>query len=193
MPRKSSNSRKPQNQPDHPSRDVKELFDSLRPHFPVTVQQICAIHYPRLQQADFEDFVEEIDLLLREDDYSRLRSFHGDSALETWLFSVAKHHIEKQLRRQRRMVSLDDLPPDSFVSEPDQETIASLNEIERIALDDQSKLTPGEKIVFKLWLKGWSDQQISEILEIKIASVQSEKSRMFRKIRQMTGRGKKRK
>lgn len=191
MPRKSSNSRKPQKQPDNPIRDVKELFDSLRPHIPVTVQQIRARHYPHLQPADLEDFVEEIDLLLRENDYARLRSFHGDSAPETWLFSVAWHHIEKQLRRQSRMVSLDGLLPEAFVTAPDQETKTLLEEIESIALGARSPLTPGEKGLFRLWRKGLSDQEISEVLGIKIASVQSEKSRMFRKIREVAGRDKK--
>ncbi len=166
---------------------MKELFDSLCPHIPVTVGQICAKYYPHLQPAEREDFVEEIDLLLREEEYALLRSFRGESAPETWLFSLARNHIEKQLRRQRRQVRLDDLPPDAFVSEPEQEGIVNLHEVVRIALGDHSTLTPREKTVFKLWLKGWSDREISEILEIKVASVQSIKSRMFKKIREIAG------
>jgi DNA-directed RNA polymerase specialized sigma24 family protein len=91
-----------------------------------------------------------IDMLLRENDYFRLRSFHGYSAFGTWLFSVVKHHIGKELRRQNRMVSLDMLPPSSLASESDQEQSAMLEELERIVLSCESELTAGEKRLFSL-------------------------------------------
>jgi RNA polymerase sigma factor (sigma-70 family) len=143
--------------------------------------------------AELEDFVEEIDLLLRENDYARLRSFRGDSDPKTWLFAVAKRHIGKQLQRQRRLMSLDDLPPDAFVSEPEQEGIVNLHEIERIALGEQRTLTPGEKRLFNFWREGLSDQEIAEILDRKIVTIRSKKSRMFKKIRERVGQSEKKK
>src|SRR4026209_1553645 len=119
MPRKSSNSRKAQRQLANDIRDAMALFESLRPQIRITVEQACAHHRHHPQQMELEDFVEEIDMLLRENDYFRLRSFHSDSALGTWLFSVVKHHIGKELRRQNRMVSLDRLSPRSLTSESD--------------------------------------------------------------------------
>jgi RNA polymerase sigma factor (sigma-70 family) len=187
MPRKSSNSRKPKKQPDKSIQDVKKLLDRLRPQIPVTVEQVRAIHYPRLQPADIEDFVEEIDLKLRENDYALLRFFRGDSASETWLFSVANHHIQNQLRKENRKESLDDLSLDSLISTPDQEKKVAVAEITRIALGADSNLTPREKEVFASFLSGWSDTEISEALNISKSIVWNRKSRAFSKIRERLG------
>ena len=187
MPRKRSSSRKSQDHPADSIRDVKELFDSLRPRIRTTVEQACASLDPHPQPANLDDFVEEIDLLLRENDYARLRSFRHDSAPETWLFTMAKRHIGKQLRRQRKLVGLDDLPPSSFTSEPDQEKKVILEEVVSIILDSQSHLTPGEKRLFILLREDKSDMEIAETLKIKKESVWRKKSIPFKKIRKIIG------
>jgi RNA polymerase sigma factor (sigma-70 family) len=187
MPRKSSNSRKPKKQPDNSIPDVKKLFDSLRPNIPVVVEQVCARLHPRPQPADREDFVEEIDIHLRENDFAHLRSFRGDADPKTWLFSVANHHIQNQLRKENRKVSLGDLSLDSLISVPDQEKKVAVEEIIRIAFDAGTKLTPRQKEVFALFLAGWSDTEISEALNIRKSIVWDRKSKAFSKIRERLG------
>jgi RNA polymerase sigma factor (sigma-70 family) len=182
MPRTSPESR---NQSETASRDRKNWFDSLRPRIPIVVEQVCAHIHPRPQPADREDFVGAIELRLQENDYALLDSFHGDSDLKTWLFAVARNHILDQLRKQRRMTRLDCLPPDAQVVRPDQEPRAILKETIWLALGTRSTLTLIEKRLLRLWLPGRSNAELAAILGIQVASVESKKSRMFRKIRDM--------
>jgi RNA polymerase sigma factor (sigma-70 family) len=179
---------KQRNQPETASRDWenrKELFNFLRPRIPLVVEQVCARINPR-QAADREDFVETIDLMLRENEYAILDSFQGQSDPTTWLFSIARNYILDQLRKQRRMTSLGDLSPDALVARPDQERSVFAGELVRMA---RSRLTPSEKRLFNLWLLGWSNTEMADALGIQVTSVENKKSRMFKKIRDMAGGG----
>jgi RNA polymerase sigma factor (sigma-70 family) len=184
MPRTSPESR---NQSETASRDRKNWFDSLRPRIPIVVEHVCAHIHPRPQPADREDFVGAIELRLQENDYALLDSFHGDCDPNTWLFAVVRNYILNQLRKQRRTTSLDDAPPDALVVQPDQEPHARAEEIARMAMGAQSKLSPGEKRFFGLWLTGLSNSELADGLGIQVTSVESKKSRMFKKIRDMAG------
>jgi RNA polymerase sigma-70 factor, ECF subfamily len=184
MPRTNPDSR---NQPETASRDRKNGFDSLHPRIPIVVEQVCA-HI--LQPADREDFVGAIELRLQENDYALLDSFHGDCDLNTRLFAVVRNYILIELRKQRRTTSLDDAPPDALVIQPTQEPQTLAEEIIRMTIGTQSKLSSSEKHLFRLWMTGLSNSELADDLGIQVTSVESKKSRTFRKIREMAGVGK---
>ncbi|MCI0339240.1 MAG: sigma-70 family RNA polymerase sigma factor [Acidobacteria bacterium] len=185
MSRKSSTSPASQTQSTYATIDIEKLFESLRPQISDIVCKACASLGHQPQKMELDDFVERIVVLLMDNNYCHLRSFRQDSSPQTWLFTVAKHDIGKQLRRQSKMVSLEDFLPDSFISPPDQEERLISEERERILFDVISRLTVGEKKLFELLWEGKGAIEVAKELEITKESVWTKKSSLIKKIREI--------
>jgi Sigma-70 region 2. len=70
---------------------------------------------------EFEGIVQQAILLLIDRDYYTLRSFRRLSSLQTWLFTIVRRYLVRQIRRQSREMSLEDLPRASLCAQPEQE------------------------------------------------------------------------
>jgi len=70
---------------------------------------------------EFEGIVQQIILLPIDRDYYILCPFKRLSSLQTWLFTVVRRLLARQIQRQGREMSLEDLPMASLSAQPEQE------------------------------------------------------------------------
>jgi RNA polymerase sigma factor (sigma-70 family) len=88
------------------------------------------------------------------DDYAALHSFDHRASLKTWLQKIANNLVNRYVQRQRRNLSLEELSPDIFVSEPAQEKQAISEEQEelreKMLKTALSKLTERQRMLFDL-------------------------------------------
>lgn len=168
--------------------DMEKLLEEALRHIPTVVHQVCTSldHYP--DQVELKRFAQQVRYMLWEDNYRRLRSFKHQSDLPTWLYKVVKRHIKDQLRKQIRMVSLKDLLPDFFVSQPNQEEKLLNEERERILFAAVRKLTPRKQKLFCLMYQGLKDPEIARRMKISVKSTYVEKSNVLSKLRQLVKR-----
>lgn len=165
--------------------DVENMFlQHIHPLIPKVVGQACANlgHYPG--QAELDDFVQDISELLLENDHRSLRSFSHRSKLETWLYTITRRRILRQLQEQSRMESLDS---STFIVQPDQEKRLLAKEIEVIFQAAFSKLTKREQKLLVLRLYERSRDEIAIEMGIKKESVSREINAVIKKLQRIIG------
>jgi RNA polymerase sigma factor (sigma-70 family) len=135
---------------------------------------------------EFEGIVQWVILLLIDRDYYTLRSFKRRSSLQTWLFTIVRRHLVRQIRRRRREMSLEDLPRAFLLAQPEQEkTLIAKEETKRLSVA-VNKLTYRERKLFHLLCKdGLSASEIAKEMGIKLESVYSARFALIVKVRRM--------
>jgi RNA polymerase sigma factor (sigma-70 family) len=123
--------------------------------------------------------------LLWENDYRALRSFKYEASPETWLFTIAKRHIGSWLRERDRIESLEDMPPDTFTVQPDQDEWLLAKERAEILQAAVRKLTEREQKLYGLLQQGRSVEEIAEGMKIKKRSVSVMKRALIKKLRRI--------
>jgi len=168
--------------------DVERLFlQEMVPAIPKVVGQVFAKLGRHPDPAEADRFAQRIRVLLWENDYRVLRSFKRQSAPETWLFTIAMRHIRRWLRGRDGIVSLDDMPSDSFTVQPDQEESLLEKERDEILLAARAKLTKREQEMFDLWWSGLSIEDIAEKMRIKRRSASVRKRTLIKKLQRIIG------
>lgn len=164
--------------------NVEQLIIELSPKVFKAVRRIY--RHPT-NHDEIEDLTQDVLAQLIEDDYSRLRSFAGRSKIETWLYTVVRHRVGQYLlgrRWEEENVVVDDLPPDALYYQATQEKTL-IDEGERRALQEIINGLPERKRrLMELAILGLKPEEIAEEMGIKINSVYSEKSALFRKVRE---------
>ena len=127
--------------------------------------------------------------------FYRIRSFHGDASLYTWLYRVAINGAKDhgKTRRRRPAFSLDDVPagPASIASRGDGPSVERLEDRElrttvRAAIE---KLPPKFRAVLVLReLEGLRYEQIAEILDISQGTVESRLHRARGRLQRLLAR-----
>lgn len=170
---------------DPKTKDLERLYEEMLPHIPTVVGQVCATlnYYPG--QMELEAIAQRLRFSLWENGYRRLGSFKGKSAPQTWLFKVAIRDIRRRLQKQSRMVSLEEMLPDSFVTQPDQESELLKQERWKILLAAIAQLTEGQQRLFYLMRDGLSDPEIARRLRIKVTSLRVKRSNLLSKLKEM--------
>jgi RNA polymerase sigma factor (sigma-70 family) len=166
--------------------DPERLLEEILSDIPLVVHRACHSlgHHPR--QMDFEGIVQQVTLLLIDRDYYTLRSFRRLSSLQTWLFTIVRRHLVRQIQRQSREMRLEDIPRASLSAQPEQEkTLIAKEEVKRL-LAAVNKLTGRERKLFQLLrMDGLSASDIAEEMGIKLKSVYSKRFALIVKIRRM--------
>jgi len=166
--------------------DLERLFENLLSDIPLVAHRACHSlgHHPR--RAEIEGVVQQVTLLLIDRDYYILRSFRHLSSLQTWLFTIVRRHLVRQIQRQSREMSLEDIPRASLSAQPEQEkTLIAKEEMKRL-LAAVNKLTDRERKLFQLLcMDGLSASDIAEEMGIKLKSVYSKRFALIVKIRRM--------
>jgi len=166
--------------------DPERLFDEILSDIPLVVHRACHSLGHRPRRMDFEGIVQGIILLLIDRDYYTLRSFKRLSSLQTWLFTIVRRHLVRQIRRQSREMSLEDLPMDSLSTQPVQEKALIAKEERRRLSAVINKLTDRERKLFQLLCRdGLSASEIAEEMGIKLNSVYSNRFALIVKVRRM--------
>lgn len=165
--------------------DIEQLFLDIIPLIPAVVRQSCQSlnHHP--DQMEFDGLVSRIVMLLMDDDFHALHSFDNRSDPQTWLFTIAKRLIMRRLKAQKRELSLEDLPPDSFITQPDQEEKLISEEKEKLLQVAIGKLTERERKLLSLTLQGLNAKEIAKEMGIKKESVYPERSAMMKKLQKI--------
>lgn len=175
--------------PDTAISEIEKLFLDIIPDIPPAVRQACQNlgHHP--DKMEFDGLVSRIVMVLMDKDFHTLRSFGNDSKPQTWLFTIAKRYILRLLQKQKRELPLEDLPPDSFTAQPDQEERLISEEREKLLQMALGKLTEHEQKLFYLITQGLKAKDIAKELKIKKDSVYPEKSELIKKLRNITNGG----
>ncbi len=169
--------------------EIEQLFLDIVPQIPIAVRQACQSlnHHPN--KMEFDGFVSRIMMLLLDNDFHTLRSFDNRSEPQTWLFTIAKRLILRRLKEQKRELPLDDLPPDSFATQPDQEEKLISEEREKLLMAAVGELTEHEQKLFYLITQGLKSEEIAKELRIKKESVYRERSALIEKLQNTVNPG----
>lgn len=165
--------------------EIEKLFEDIIPDIPPAVRQACRSlnHHPG--EMEFDGLCQRMALLLMDNDFHTLRLFGNRSEPQTWLFTIAKRYILRLLQKQKREVHLEDLPPDSFTTHPDQEERLISEEREKLLQAAVGKLTEHERKLFYLIAQGLKAEEIAKELRINNKSVYKEKNRLIKKLRRL--------
>lgn len=177
------------NLPEPAIREIEKLFLDIIPDIHSAVRQACQSlgHHP--DKVEFDGLVSRIMMVLMDNDFHTLRSFGNDSKPQTWLFTIAKRHILHLLDKRKREMPLDDLPPDSFTTQPDQEKKLIEEEQGKLLLTAVGKLTEHEQKLFVLIMRGLKAGEIAKELKIKKESVYREKNDLMKKLQSIINLG----
>ena len=166
--------------------DLERLFEDLLSDIPLVAHRACHSlgHHP--SRAEIEGIVQQVTLLLIDRDYYILRSFRRLSSLQTWLFTIVRRHLVRQIQRQCREMSLEDIPKASLSAQPEQEkTLIAKEEMRRLSAVI-NKLTDRERKLFQLFCRDeLSASEIAEEMGIKLESVYSNRFALIMKVRRM--------
>lgn len=175
------------------NKDLERLYEDMLPHIPTVVGQVCASLRYSPGEIELEAMAQRLRFSLWEKGYRRLHSFKPVSPSQPWLFKVAIRDIRRWLQKQSRMVSLEDMLPDSFTTQPDQESELLKKERWKILLAAVARLPEGQQRLFYLMLDGLSDPEMARKLRMEVKSLRVKRSRLLRKLEEMvnedTGRG----
>ena len=158
------------------------LLAVLLPDIRVAVSKAC-YHYS-CDPSEIGDVCHQMIILLMEDDYRRLRSFHLESSIKTWLTAVALHYVSNYVGRQKKAICLDDISREAFVCAPAQEA-ELISEEMRCGLNVAvTQLTTRERELFELLCRDdLSSAEVARKMGIKVESVHRRKYKLIKKLR----------
>ena len=141
-----------------------------------------------VDEDEVSDICQQIMLLLIEDHHRRLRLFDSrKSCLQTWLNSVVRHHISNYIRRQRKTLSLDELPPGSVTCPPTQEDFIILKDRNRRLEANLGKLSKrDQRIIQLIYIEGLSAMEVASEMRIKVGLVYWLKHRIIKRLRDLS-------
>ncbi len=170
-----------------PRKDLmpEELFAQALPLLNGTVRLACrrCHHHPTLE--DVERLSQRLVVLLMENDYHVLRSYKQRAEFQTWLQTVANHHVNDFLRRERRKVCLYDMPPDFFTAQPLQENEIWENEKVKLLGKVVKRLTKQEQQLFASLLAEMTIVEIVHEKDVQVESGYQAKSRLIKKLQRL--------
>lgn len=164
------------------------LFHQAMPLLDGVARAACirCQHYPANE--DIKRFSQRLIVLLLEDDCRRLRSFEQRSSFHTWLQTLATHYVSRFLQRERRQISLSELPTDSSPHDPIQDE--EIWEMEKVKLLDKvtKRLTKRERQLLALLRQdGLTSAEIAQKMGIKTESVYRAKNELITKLQRLLG------
>ncbi|MFN7118159.1 MAG: RNA polymerase sigma factor [Saprospiraceae bacterium] len=156
----------------------QQAFSRLVEQFQQQVLNTCLGFVPRLQDA--EDLTQEVFLEV----FRSIGNFRAEAKLSTWIYRVTVRKCLEYIRYQNRqkrwafmknLVGLDTPEAQSLASGMDHPGIALENqERSAILFLKMEELVDNQRTAFVLHkVEGLSHQEISEILQVSIASVES--------------------
>jgi RNA polymerase sigma-70 factor (ECF subfamily) len=122
--------------------------------------------------------------------FYRIRSFHGDAGLYTWLYRIAvnaaKDHVKR--RGRRPAAALDDLPPALAIPSRDEPAIERLEDREtrlKVRAAIQSLPARFRAVLVLREIEGLRYEEIARVLDLSQGTVES---RLFRARRRLRAR-----
>lgn len=168
-----------------PDDEMQKLLLEMWLLIPAAVRKACHSldHHP--DQVELDGLSSQIVELLIDNDFHTLRSFDNCSKQQTWLYTIARRHILHLLQEQKRKSSLEDLPPDSLIFQPNQEENLLLKEQRELLLAAAGKLTEHEWDLLSLMMQELKPGEIARVLGINRGSVDNEETALKKKLRRI--------
>ena len=169
--------------------EPERLLTEMHALIPDVVRQACHKLSYHPGAAELNGIKQDLFVTLINKDYHTLRSFRGNAEPRTWLFKIAVRQILERLKKEKKKVSLDDLPPDSLVVQASQEE--ELSGKEAVALLDEvaADLTPHQRELFGLVRSEATNKEIAQQLGITVASAAVERSRLMGVVARISSEG----
>lgn len=179
----------PKSDSQEPSNDeMRELLVTMFPDIRVAVGNACRnLHLPH--EDDVNRFTNRIVEKLMEKDYHLLRRFKIGSPSQPWLYQIARRNILHWLKEEKRKVSFEDAPPDSFVSPPDQEQALLRKENAARLQAALARLTKRQRLLFRLICQGLSAEKIAKKTGIKKESVGPMRDVLIKRLQKLLEEG----
>ncbi|MGJ5642396.1 RNA polymerase sigma factor [Formosa sp. S-31] len=157
--------------------EFKDIFDRLFPHLYLLGSRILK------SEEKAKDVAQEAFVKLWEKD---TEEFKSEKALQAYLYVLVKNACISQLRKEKNVLNttLDEglsVGQQSFLNEILREETYTL------LYDAIQELSPQAEQVVQLALKGMSNQEIADHLQISINSVKTVKKRAYAKLRDLLG------
>lgn len=164
------------------------LLVTMLPDIRVAVSNASrSLHLPH--EADSSRFTQRIVVMLMGNDYHLLRTFKIGSPPQPWLYKIARRNILHWLKDERRQVPIEDAPPDSLVSPPDQEQALLRKENAAQLEAALARLTRRQRLLFRLICQGLSAEKIAKETGIKKESVGPMRDVLIKKLQKLFGEG----
>ena len=160
------------------------LLLEARSLLPAEVRSALRQHNRTILPEDVEDLSELISFLLLDDDYRRLKTYDPAKAkLRTWLRKIVRHEVSHFLQKRPPAEPIEDLA-ETQVSVTATQEEELLTKEERTLLDEAiTQLTPHDQRIARLKLKGATDEEVAQIMNIKPRSAQQEWSKIGIKLK----------
>lgn len=114
--------------------------------------------------------------------YDKLSSYHGKSALFTWMYPIARNLTYDYLRKKRPHDSIDDHESDFVADEPhDSELLTYEKQLLQTALQKVSA-TDRQLLVMKYGY-GWTIEEIGEFMDLKEGAIKMRLMRAKAKVK----------
>lgn len=139
------------------------------------IQTICSVYYRTAE--DRQDARQNIILQL----WKAYPTFRAQAKISTWIYKVALNTVLANLRhesRQPQRLPLTEQTPLPAVLPPVDDDLQQLHQLINLLGDD-------EKALVILYLEGYRNNEIAEILSITISNVSTRLYRIKNKIRQL--------
>jgi RNA polymerase sigma factor (sigma-70 family) len=165
-------------------------IEDLMPDIRKAVYLACILHKHQVSREDAEDFCQQIMFLLVEDDYRRLRSFNERSSFNTWLNTVARHHLSRHLRLEKRAQSLEEISLDLFIYEPAQEERIIYAERRELLQNALSRISKRQRQLYELLCRDeLTSSDIAGLMGIEAGSIRRRKHALIKELRKILGCG----
>ena len=154
----------------------------LLPDIRDAVSKAC-YHYS-CDPSEIADVCPQMIILLMENDYRRLRSFHLESSIKTWLTAVALHYVSNYVGRQKKAISLDDISREACVCAAAQEAELISEEMRCELNVAVAQLTAREQQFVELLRRDdLTSADVARKMGIKVESVHRRKYTLIKKLR----------
>lgn len=156
-------------------------------YLPVAIGAFKRLNIP---EQEHDDLIQGFFARLAENNYHRLRSFDGNSALPTWLFRCAYNYaIDTYIRRQRSIEQQDEL--DLPATDPGIDETSWVSEMRELLNGMIGRVlnTQEARVISLHFYEGYTNTEIANQMDIQANNVGVIKARALQKLREHLGPG----
>lgn len=164
--------------------ELDRLLNEMHALIPDVVRQACHKLGYHPGQAERDGIEQDLLVTLIDHDYHTLRCFQGDAEPSTWLFTIAERQIKQRLKKERKKVDIDNLPPESLTTAANQEEELLWKEEEALAAQAINQLNPEEQTVVRMMADGRTIKEIAQALGKSEGAAKMQRSRVRAKLKE---------
>ena len=141
--------------------DKAQFIGIIDQHQPI-IQSLCSLYFTEAE--DRQDAVQEVILQL----WRSYPSFRGDAAFSTWVYRVSLNTILSQKRKAQRRPKSSEL---SSIEDSLAHAYFNADDDAQLLRQLIQKLRDLDKAVVILYLEGYPNKEIAQMLELSVSNV----------------------